>query len=511
MVNIKTNGHLSAYDVDVKAARTNVVDGDGDNINDLVLYSETDDVLNGGTLDTGVLDVSNVSVLSIDIKLSTGGTRVTTFSTDLAQTTGVVAANSLVNAPLDIVMITPINKYVRIVVTNDSGSTATDSYIHVSKHVSATPSASVARLDSQPQTFTPALLTRSVVFGKDKDGTFQTALVNTGQALVTSEFGTEVALGHVLNHEIYTKFGRNPDVDTGSTPEDIWNGGGAYTGFDATANENIEVFSASAADTGSLLSSGTATGGTATTLTDTGATFVTDGVAVGDILINDTQGLHGTITAVTETQITIFRLNDGAGTDYVNASGDSYRVATSNGTGAGVLRLWTLLDEDFVEQTPAYVILNGVTGVTLTGNYMRCSTARVVLAGSGGVNAGIITVRQATTTANVFAQIPTFGRTTIAATTVPAGKQMVIKSILGAITISTGSSGSGTMIVNCREFGGAWNAVRVYEIQTGSNVMDRFAGGIILNAGSDVKISITDVTANNTIASGEIEYFLIAE
>lgn len=43
-----------------------------------------------------------------------------------------------------------------------------------------------------------------------------------------------------------TKFGRNPDVDAGF--EAIWNGGGAYTGFDAVVGDSVEVFSSSALD-----------------------------------------------------------------------------------------------------------------------------------------------------------------------------------------------------------------------------------------------------------------------
>ena len=62
-------------------------------------------------------------------------------------------------------------------------------------------------------------------------------------------------------------------------PQDIWANGGEYTGVNATANENIQVFSADANDTGSLVSSGTATGGSTTTLVDSGADFVSDGVS----------------------------------------------------------------------------------------------------------------------------------------------------------------------------------------------------------------------------------------
>ena len=44
------------------------------------------------------------------------------------------------------------------------------------------------------------------------------------------------------------KFGKNPDIDTGSVPENIWNGGGLYTGFDPTGAETLNIVSDSTDD-----------------------------------------------------------------------------------------------------------------------------------------------------------------------------------------------------------------------------------------------------------------------
>ena len=54
--------------------------------------------------------------------------------------------------------------------------------------------------------------------------------------------------GLVPGAELFSKFGRNPVIDTTSDPEDIWNGGGLYTGF-PTQSETLEIFSSSASDT----------------------------------------------------------------------------------------------------------------------------------------------------------------------------------------------------------------------------------------------------------------------
>jgi hypothetical protein len=54
-----------------------------------------------------------------------------------------------------------------------------------------------------------------------------------------------IALGADTTARYTGKFGRNSDVDAASSPEDVWNGGGLYTGFDPTGAETLVVTSAS--------------------------------------------------------------------------------------------------------------------------------------------------------------------------------------------------------------------------------------------------------------------------
>lgn len=71
---------------------------------------------------------------------------------------------------------------------------------------------------------------------------------NKAGALVVADYTTEIALGNVQNFQIDTKFGRNPDIDSG--PEDMWNGGSNYTGQPENYTpETVDVFSSSANDT----------------------------------------------------------------------------------------------------------------------------------------------------------------------------------------------------------------------------------------------------------------------
>lgn len=58
----------------------------------------------------------------------------------------------------------------------------------------------------------------------------------------------DIAAGRMQGVSIVNKFGKNPDVDTGTVPEDIWENGGLYSGFNAVAAEICQVFSSSASD-----------------------------------------------------------------------------------------------------------------------------------------------------------------------------------------------------------------------------------------------------------------------
>ena len=160
-------------------------------------------------------------------------------------------------------------------------------------------------------------------------------------------------------------------------------------------------------------------------------------------------------------------------------------------------------------QTPEYVVLNGTTTVTVTGNFMRCTRAQGILAGSGGINAGAITINQATTTANVFAVMPTTGQTNIGAYTVPAGKSVLLKRVRASITRANGSAGSSTIILNARRKGEIFRGIRVFEVQTGDATEFTQVGGDLLPPGTDIKFTIDQVSDTNTIADGAFEFYLI--
>lgn len=101
-----------------------------------------------------------------------------------------------------------------------------------------------------------------------------------------------IAQGIFPGKRVVNKFGRNIDIDTGTVPEDVWNGGGVYTGFPLSTTETLEVFSSDANDTAA----------------GTGArTLQLYGLNGDGVEITETVTLNG-LTPVLTTQ-TFFRMN----------------------------------------------------------------------------------------------------------------------------------------------------------------------------------------------------------
>jgi len=69
--------------------------------------------------------------------------------------------------------------------------------------------------------------------------------------LSQDSFLLNIGMGLIPGYENILRYGRNPDVDSGTAPEDVWDGGGLYTGqpLHAAAAEVVQVFSSSALDT----------------------------------------------------------------------------------------------------------------------------------------------------------------------------------------------------------------------------------------------------------------------
>lgn len=225
------------------------------------------------------------------------------------------------------------------------------------------------------------------------------------------------------------QYGRNPDVDATGATEDIWNGGGTYTGFPTGSAETIQVFSSSTSD-------------------------------------------------------------------------------TSNGTGLRSMRV-VGLDENYNVQTEDFV-LNGTNAVTGSKLWRRTSRAYGLTAGSGGVNAGTVTVRHSSTTANVFCQMPVgLAETQVAAYTIPSGYRGLITSInIGASNAASTAQEAQVAFV-MREYGATvWRTLPVIIAPTGSSTTRHYDGGICFQEKTDIVARVLSATTDNLTVSCAFEIFM---
>ena len=240
--------------------------------------------------------------------------------------------------------------------------------------------------------------------------------------------GIKAALGLIPNVSIVRKVAYNPDVDTGTLPEDVWSVGGIYTGFPDTA-ETMEIFSTSASD-------------------------------------------------------------------------------TSNGSGVRTISVIGL-DENWNEITEV-VTMNGLTSV-FTVNKFRRFLRSFALTSDGSnqnTNAGDITFRHSTTTANVFGKmLAGNGTTREGCYTVPAGYTGVLKTIHNDIDRSVTSAIAGDIYI--RPFNQPPRFIRPFSCSSSYPSADDLVGGVVLTEKTDFIPRVRTCSANNTPVYSKYEIVLL--
>jgi hypothetical protein len=234
----------------------------------------------------------------------------------------------------------------------------------------------------------------------------------------------EIAKGNVAGHIPWTKIGFSAAV--GTTESDLWPVGGSYV-F-PTAEMGMEVVSSdNTQDIATIIHNGTATGGSTTTLVDTGADFTSGtAVAVGDtILINKAStnpefGIVTAITSATELAVAGGFSRGGSPTDR------TYDVLDYSAySGCQAVQI-CYLDADFANGCEI-VVLNGTTAVATTKtDIYRVNAFRVIAAGSGGKTVGNVDIRHVDNTPIYSRVAAGYTRGRNSAYTVPAGKTLYI-------------------------------------------------------------------------------------
>jgi hypothetical protein len=251
------------------------------------------------------------------------------------------------------------------------------------------------------------------------------------------------------------------------------------------------------------------TGGSLTTLEDTGATFVTDGVAVGDYILNDSLVTIGVVSAVTsETALAIVAEmrdpNDGFSCD-PNVSGNTYRVVTNASTGASIFHI-NGLGSLFTKQEE-FVVLNGLSNVATLKTWTRQFRARVFGPGTtGGV--GVITSTAQTEGTLTCQVINGNNQTLMAIATIPSDKNGYVKSWWGSL--SKKQVAVSTIILRVGELDGIGYIIQTRAIDnTGSSSFNYpWPVNEPMPGGSDIWVE-ADTDANGTGVSAGFEIIFV--
>jgi len=316
------------------------------------------------------------------------------------------------------------------------------------------------------------------------------------------DYFLEIAKDRVPGHSLIAKFGENPDLPSGLVYETVWDGSILYVPPVAAVVHNVS--STLAADAGSVLSSGTASGGSLTTLIDLDATFSTDTVAAGDIVLNDTSVEICLVTTVTETMLTCagsMRSPNSGLVGFANVVGDSYRIVTNASTGASILHILGL-DGNFL-QIEEFVVLNGLGDVPTIGLYSRQYRARVFGPGTTAA-AGTITSVTDDIAATVTLQIiGDNNQTLMAIFTCPADKICYVLKWWGSMARAIASAVS---IVHLRggTLGGIGYVLQTRAINTVGNSSFNYdyVVPIAIPGGSDIWVEAASTANSVGVASG---------
>ena len=199
-----------------------------------------------------------------------------------------------------------------------------------------------------------------------------------------------------------------------------------------------------------------------------------------------------------ETQLTVWKWeNFNEKVDAEPVAEDQYKIVNANNTGTALVRLDYLM-QSYVQATAEYITMNGSTPVPTAQQYHRCFRMRSIVDGGNGNNLGLITATQATS-GDLLCAIPIgYGQSVVAAMTVPVGKDLMVQKVIERLVRDMGSSGSATVTLAVRPYGESWRHLDLEELSDSSSVDDEIQGGRVFHAGTDIVVTVTKVSDNDS-------------
>jgi len=175
------------------------------------------------------------------------------------------------------------------------------------------------------------------------------------------------------------------------------------------------------------------------------------------------------------------------------------------GTGARTIVL-TGLDSDWLLQSET-IALDGTTDVHPANDYIRILSAYVATVGTGGVNAGTITLDVNGSSTQL--QIPIgHGRGIQGVYTVPAdysGAYIVAWSA----SVMNKAGGYVNFVLDARENGGSWQTHQLIGVSSAQSYWEQFLFPDYIPAKTDIRLRAIDASADNLIVAGGFQLMFV--
>ncbi len=205
----------------------------------------------GETFDSGVVYLNGFGFLSAELTADSDGFVEGIWYGDEAGTQILRTFTSpyISSNGLAFLSVPVLAEYFKLRFTNNSGVAQTFIRTRI-KLTNESLSPQLLQVDQFLPTNAICSVTRSVLTGRNPEGIYTNVGTNEVGALNISSFLLDVAAGKYPSYASGTKFGRNSEIDTGTAPEDVWDGVGNYTGLPTTGTATtLSIFSSSALDT----------------------------------------------------------------------------------------------------------------------------------------------------------------------------------------------------------------------------------------------------------------------
>lgn len=316
-----------------------------------------------------------------------------------------------------------------------------------------------------------------------------------------------ISNGAFSNIKHWNVFGLQPDADTVSVPVDVWND--QHTYIPPSVAQFIDVTS-TGTDAGSLTSSGLISIASATQIIDSSANFIADGVAAGDVVLNDTNMDHSVVVSVASANVLdIVPMHHST----TNEIGSSYRIVTTAGNGSSVVRIDGLNNQ--LDEISEYIIMNAGTVVQTISEFARLNFCEAFGVSNSDSNNGdiIFTASVDASTVNIIPAEK--GHSTNSFRTIPRGYRGFITNITASLYRSGVASDSMAQVALYENLWSGFgypqgNWLRgIFGVSVTNEYQKHYKPYKVIEEGSDIWMRVEDVSDNNSVISVSYDVVLI--